>query len=190
MNDKQIDLNIITSSINDTFYKDKSIDELTCELYKILNKQNNLKIKWLSKLNTIEALKLMMSICCKSKIDLNKFIKKDNKILSTERGYGDLEGYWEFPGGKIEPGENKEQALKREIMEEMNVEIKVGDFITTVEYDYPDFHLTMHSFICELEGDFKLLEHHAAKWLTRDELDGIKWCPADIEILQKIKNRV
>lgn len=75
MNDKQIDLNRITSSINDTFYKDKSIDELTCELYKILNKQNNLKIKWLSKLNTIEALKLMMSICYKSKIDLNKFIK-------------------------------------------------------------------------------------------------------------------
>ena len=116
-------------------------------------------------------------------------IKKDNKILSTERGYGDLEGYWEFPGGKIEPGENKEQALKREIMEEMNVEIKVGDFITTVEYDYPDFHLTMHSFICELEGDFKLLEHHAAKWLTRDELDGIKWCPADIEIVDAIKYR-
>ncbi|MGN1313315.1 MAG: (deoxy)nucleoside triphosphate pyrophosphohydrolase [Candidatus Nanosyncoccaceae bacterium] len=116
-------------------------------------------------------------------------IRKNDKILSTERGYGELEGFWEFPGGKIEPGENKEQALKREIMEEMNVEIEVEDYITTVEYDYPTFHLIMHSFICELDGDFELLEHHAAKWLTRNELDDVKWCPADVEIVEKIKEK-
>lgn len=116
-------------------------------------------------------------------------IRKNDKILSTERGYGELEGFWEFPGGKIEPGENKEQALKREIMEEMNVEIEVEDYITTVEYNYPTFHLIMHSFICELDGDFELLEHHAAKWLTRNELDDVKWCPADVEIVEKIKEK-
>ena len=115
-------------------------------------------------------------------------IKKDNKILSTERGYGDLEGYWEFPGGKIEPGENKEQALKREIMEEMNVEIEVGDFITTVEYDYPAFHLKMHCYLCSLVTEaLHLNEHEAAKWLTKDELNSVKWLPADAKLISHLR---
>ncbi|HIW20925.1 MAG TPA: (deoxy)nucleoside triphosphate pyrophosphohydrolase, partial [Candidatus Dorea intestinavium] len=95
-------------------------------------------------------------------------IKKGNKIFATQRGYGDLKGGWEFPGGKIESGETPQKALVREIREELNTKIEVGEFIETVDFDYETFHLTMHCFICEvLEGELELLEHSAAKWLTK-----------------------
>ena len=116
-------------------------------------------------------------------------IRRGDEFLATERGYGDLKGFWEFPGGKIEPGESKEEALKREIMEEMRAEIEVGDFITTVEHDYPEFHLTMHCFLCKLKHNkIDLLEHLDAKWLHINELDNMKWCPADVKVVKKIKS--
>ena len=115
-------------------------------------------------------------------------IKKDDKVFATQRGYGDFKDGWEFPGGKIEPGETPEEALVREIKEELDADIKVGDFVTTVEYDYPNFHLTMHCFICELiSNDITLLEHEAAKWLTKDQLDEVDWLPADVEVVQNLK---
>ncbi len=113
-------------------------------------------------------------------------IVKDGKILSTQRGYGDLEGKWEFPGGKIEPGETKEDAIKREISEEMNAKIIPQKLFATIEYDYEKFHLTMHTFICKLDGDFELLEHHAAKWLDMNDLKNVDWCPADVKVAQRI----
>ena len=118
-------------------------------------------------------------------------IKKGDEFLATERGYGDLKGYWEFPGGKVEKGETNQQALKREIMEEMRADIKVGDFLTTVEYDYPNFHLSMDCFWAELAPDshMKLLEHEAAKWLSIDEIDSVDWLPADVEVVKKIKEK-
>ncbi|MBQ0018282.1 MAG: 8-oxo-dGTP diphosphatase MutT [Clostridiales bacterium] len=115
-------------------------------------------------------------------------IKKDDKIFATQRGYGDFKDGWEFPGGKIEPGETPEQALVREIKEELEAEIKVGELITTVEYDYPNFHLTMHCFMCELVSEeITLVEHEAARWLTYDQLDEVDWLPADIEVVEKLK---
>lgn len=115
-------------------------------------------------------------------------IKKDDKIFATQRGYGDFKDGWEFPGGKIEPGETPEQALVREIKEELEAEIKVGEVITTVEYDYPNFHLTMHCFMCELVSEeITLVEHEAARWLTYDQLDEVDWLPADIEVVEKLK---
>lgn len=124
-------------------------------------------------------------------------IKKDNKILGTARGYGHFKGMWEFPGGKPEEGETKEQALVREIKEELNADIKVGDYICTVEYDYkdPDFHLTMHTYFCELicdridlvYHDEERLEHESMKWLSKEELDTVNWLGADIEIVNRLK---
>jgi len=113
---------------------------------------------------------------------------KEDKILATKRGYGEFMNMWEFPGGKIEPGEAKEEALLREIREELNIEISIGDLLCTVDYDYPDFHLTMHCFICTVtDGKITLIEHKDAKWLSMDELDTVQWLPADIGILDKIK---
>lgn len=115
-------------------------------------------------------------------------IKKDNEIFATQRGYGDFKGGWEFPGGKIEAGEKPEQALIREIKEELAVEIEVGELLHTVEYDYPTFHLTMHCFVCTLvSGELELKEHQAAKWLTRETLDSVEWLPADVEVAEKVK---
>ncbi|MBR2603644.1 MAG: (deoxy)nucleoside triphosphate pyrophosphohydrolase [Bacilli bacterium] len=124
-------------------------------------------------------------------------IKKDNKILGTARGYGHFKGMWEFPGGKPEEGETKEEALVREIKEELNADIKVDDYICTVEYDYkdPDFHLTMHTYFCTLLNDHmelvyhdeEKLEHEAMKWLSKEELDTVEWLGADIEIVNKLK---
>lgn len=115
-------------------------------------------------------------------------IKKGNKIFATQRGYGDLKGGWEFPGGKIESGETPQQALVREIREELNTKIEVGEFIETVDFDYETFHLTMHCFICEvLEGELELLEHSAAKWLTKENIDSVEWLPADIKLIEKLK---
>lgn len=110
-------------------------------------------------------------------------------IFATQRGHGELKGGWEFPGGKIEPGETPQEAIKREIMEELQTEIVVGDKLHTIEYDYPMFHLSMDCFFAEVvSGDLILTEHDAAKWLTKDELDSVEWLPADIEIIGMIKN--
>jgi len=115
-------------------------------------------------------------------------IKKDNKIFATQRGSGEFQGGWEFPGGKIEPGETPENALVREIMEELDTTIQVNELVDIVEYDYPAFHLSMHCFLCELvSGDLILKEHQDAKWLMRDELDFVAWLPADLVLIEKLK---
>ncbi len=109
-------------------------------------------------------------------------------IFATQRGYGEFKGGWEFPGGKIESGETPQEALKREIMEELETEIAVGEFLDTVEYDYPGFHLSMDCFWCEIiNGDLVLKEHEAARWLTREVLDDVEWLPADVTLIEKIR---
>lgn len=110
------------------------------------------------------------------------------RIFATQRGYGEFKDGWEFPGGKIEQGETAQQAAKREVREELDTEIEVGELFDTVEYDYPDFHLTMHCFLCTVRsGNLVLKEHQAAKWLTRETLDSVEWLPADIELIEKLK---
>ena len=114
-------------------------------------------------------------------------IVKDNRIFATQRGYGEFKDGWEFPGGKIEPGESAQEALVREIREELDVDIRVGKLLETVEYDYPEFHLTMHCFICELlSEEIVLKEHEAARWLKKEELDSVGWLPADVGVIGKI----
>lgn len=118
-------------------------------------------------------------------------IRHGDKVFATQRGYGEFEGGWEFPGGKIEPGETPPQALIREIKEELDTEIEVGELIETVEYDYPKFHLTMHCFMCTVKsGHLVLKEHEAAKWLTKNTLDSVDWLPADEGIIDKIKQKL
>ncbi|MCI6061776.1 MAG: 8-oxo-dGTP diphosphatase MutT [Dorea sp.] len=115
-------------------------------------------------------------------------IRCEDKIFATARGYGDFKGQWEFPGGKIEPGENPQQALVREIKEELDTEIAVGELITTIEYDYPTFHLSMDCFWCSVvSGELVLKEAQEARWLSVDQLNSVKWTPADIEIVDIIK---
>lgn len=112
-------------------------------------------------------------------------------IFATQRGYGELKGGWEFPGGKIEEGETPQEALKREILEELETEIGVGKLIDTIEYDYPTFHLSMDCFWAEIiSGDLVLKEHEAAKWLTKTELNSVEWLPADIALIDKIKEAI
>ena len=118
-------------------------------------------------------------------------IIKDGQVFATQRGYGQWQGWWEFPGGKIEEGECARAALVREIREELDAEISVGDLLETVEWDYPDFHLTMHCFVCELVSDsMHLNEHEAAAWLSGNTLHSVKWLPADEGILEKIENLI
>ena len=116
-------------------------------------------------------------------------VNNENKPVSfaTQRGYGEFKGGWEFPGGKIESGETPQQALKREIMEELDTEIAVGELIDTIEYDYPDFHLSMDCFWCEvIHGELILKEAEDAKWLTKEHLADVKWLPADVTLIEKI----
>ena len=109
------------------------------------------------------------------------------RIFCTQRGYGDWKDYWEFPGGKIEPGESPEEALKREIWEELETRIEIERFVTTVEYDYPTFHLTMYCYLCSVEsGSLTLKEHEAARWLPKDQLGSIGWLPADLSIIKNL----
>lgn len=114
-------------------------------------------------------------------------IIKDKQVFATQRGYGEWQGWWEFPGGKIEPGESPQDALKREIKEELEADISVGELLETVEWDYPTFHLTMQCYICSLESEsLHLNEHEASTWLTKESIDSVKWLPADIIIQEKV----
>ena len=129
----------------------------------------------------MKTIRVVAAVICDS-------IETKSKIFATARGYGELKGGWEFPGGKVEPGETSQQALKREIMEELNTEIEVGELIDTIEYDYPTFHLSMDCFWAKVSvGELELKEAEAAKWLTKDELDSVAWLPADITLIGKIK---
>ncbi len=118
-------------------------------------------------------------------------IRDEDRVLATQRGYGEFEGMWEFPGGKIEPGEERVEALKREIGEELAVEIVVDELVCTVEYDYPNFHLTMHCYFCFIaNGVVELLEHKSARWLAHDELDSVEWLPADVAVVDEIEQKI
>lgn len=115
-------------------------------------------------------------------------IHQNGKILATQRGYGDFKGLWEFPGGKIEPGETPEEALCREINEELNIDISVEKHICTVEHDYPNFHLTMHCYGCSIvQGELVLNEHQSARWLEESEWESVEWLPADIEVVKELQ---
>lgn len=116
---------------------------------------------------------------------------RQGKFLATQRGYGEFRGYWEFPGGKIEAGESREEALQREIREELETDICVGEHLITVDYDYPSFHLTMHCFLCSLlSGDLVLKEHENALWLSLDELGSVTWLPADEAVVRILQDRL
>ena len=129
----------------------------------------------------MKTIRVVAAVICDS-------MQEKNRIFATARGYGEFKGQWEFPGGKIEAGETAQQALVREIWEELATTIKVGDLIETVEYDYPDFHLSMECFWCEvIEGQLVLLEAQEARWLTKDELDSVKWLPADWGLVERIR---
>ena len=116
-------------------------------------------------------------------------IKDGGKIFATQRGYGEQKGFWEFPGGKMEPGETPQQALKRELKEELAIDVNVGNFLCTVEHDYPAFHLTMHCYFCTIAGGKapELLEHEAAKWLAPAELHSVDWLAADVKVVKAIE---
>ena len=132
----------------------------------------------------MKTIKVVAAVICDS-------LQAKSRIFATARGYGEFKGMWEFPGGKIEPSETPQQALVREIREELATEIKVGEIIDTVEYDYPDFHLCMDCFWCEVvSGDLVLLEAQEARWLTKDELDSVKWLPADMGLVEIIYREI
>lgn len=116
---------------------------------------------------------------------------QNGRVFATQRGYGEFKDGWEFPGGKVEPEETPQEALVREIKEEVNTVIEVGELLDTVEYDYPDFHLSMDCFICKIiAGDLELKEHEDARWLTTETLDSVDWLPADLDLIQKIKKYI
>ena len=118
-------------------------------------------------------------------------IVQDNMVFATQRGYGDFKDGWEFPGGKVESGESPQEALVREIEEELDTTIEVGEHLCTVEYDYPKFHLTMHCYICSIvDGALTLLEHEAARWLKREELWTVEWLPADVDVVKALEKEM
>ena len=132
----------------------------------------------------MKTIKVVAAVICDS-------IKDKKQILATARGYGEFKGQWEFPGGKIEKGETPQQALVREIKEELEVNINVGELIDTIEYDYPQFHLSMDCFWCEIvSGNLVLKEHEAARWLTKEQLNDVGWLPADITLIEKIGKEI
>ena len=132
----------------------------------------------------MKTIKVVAAVICDS-------LQTKTRIFATARGYGEFKGQWEFPGGKIEPGETPQQALEREIQEELATKIRVGDLITTIEYDYPDYHLSMDCFWCEIiDGDLVLLEAQEARWLTKNELDSVKWLPADLKLIEIISEQM
>ena len=132
----------------------------------------------------MKTIKVVAAVICDS-------LQDKTRIFATARGYGEYKGQWEFPGGKIEPGETQQQALVREIREELDTTIRVGELIDTVEYDYPDFHLSMDCFWCEvIEGKLVLLEAQEGRWLTMDELGSVKWLPADLVIIENLRKRM
>lgn len=115
-------------------------------------------------------------------------IIKDGQLFATQRGYGNYKDWWEFPGGKIEPGETPQEALRREIREELATTVSVGELLDTIEYDYPEFHLSMQCYLCTIvSGELTLLEHEAARWLGKDELLSVQWLPADVALVEKIR---
>ena len=118
-------------------------------------------------------------------------IRDGEKVFATQRGYGEQKGFWEFPGGKMEAGESPQQSLARELKEELAIDVNVGEFLCTVEHDYPAFHLTMHCFYCTIAGDKapELLEHEAAKWLSPAEFHSVEWLPADVEVVKTLEQR-
>lgn len=130
-----------------------------------------------SKKKEIEKIEVVAAIICDG-----------DKFFATQRGYGEWKDWWEFPGGKIEAGETAEEALQREIREELVTEIAIDKLITTVDYDYPKFHLTMHCFLCHVQcGHLTLLEHESARWLKREEFNSVKWLPADEVVIEQLK---
>ncbi len=130
----------------------------------------------------MKTIKVVAAVICDS-------LENTTKIFATARGYGEFKGKWEFPGGKVEPGETPQQALVREIQEELTVKIEVGELIDTIEYDYPAFHLSMDCFWCNIvDGEIILKEAEAAKWLGKDELFNVDWLPADIALIEKLQN--
>ena len=132
----------------------------------------------------MKTVKVVAAVICDSLLE-----KKS--IFATARGYGEFKGQWEFPGGKIEANETPQEALVREIQEELDTRIKVGDFIDTIEYDYPTFHLSMDCFWCEIvDGNLKLLEAEEAKWLSKDELYSVQWLPSDITLIDNIEQQM
>ena len=115
----------------------------------------------------------------------------EGRIFATQRGYGDYKDWWEFPGGKMEAGEIPEEALRREIWEELETRIVVENLVETVEWDYPQFHLSMHCYLCHVEsGHLELKEHEAAKWLNKDELENVNWLPADLKVIEKVRSEI
>lgn len=132
----------------------------------------------------MKTIKVVAAVICDS-------LQEKTRIFATARGYGEYKGQWEFPGGKIEPGETPQQALVREIQEELDTTIRVGELIDTIEYDYPDFHLSMDCFWCEIiEGELVLLEAQEGRWLTMDELGSVKWLPADLGLIEKVRRKI
>ena len=116
-------------------------------------------------------------------------LHRDGAYFATQRGYGEFEGMWEFPGGKIEPGESRESALKREIQEELGIDITIDNYLCTTDYDYPSFHLTMHCYLCSIvSGEIELREHKSARWLTADLLNSVEWLPADMDVIKQLKS--